>query len=154
MLLDDGRNAGAAVTDPDLHAVAEVFGRSSEGGLITIAIDLGLTLRRRVKAVGNQIQNHPCDFLGKHVDLTSVRIKGPLQGVAQTGTVSSVDEKKPFSINRMCSRLCHRLTQGSSASVQYSGSAELAQAFLRPTRSLRPSSRWSSHNPAMNRPSV
>ncbi len=80
LFLHVGRNADAAVTDPDLHAVAEVFGCGSKGGLITIAIDLGLTLRRRVKAVGNQIQNHPCDFLGKHVDLTSVGIKGPLQG--------------------------------------------------------------------------
>ena len=26
-----GRNAGAAITDPDLHAVAEVFGRGSQG---------------------------------------------------------------------------------------------------------------------------
>src|SRR5207249_3389081 len=80
LFLHRGRNASAAVTDPDLHAVAEIFGCGSEGGLITIAIDLGLTLRRRVEAVGNQVQKHPCDFLGKHVDLTSVGIKGPLQG--------------------------------------------------------------------------
>src|SRR5258707_490351 len=80
LFLHLGRNAGAAVTDPDLHSVAKGFGRGSKGGLITIAFDLGFTLSRRVKAVGNQVQNHPCDFLGKHVDLPSVGIKGPLQG--------------------------------------------------------------------------
>src|SRR5258708_38376645 len=80
LFLHLGRNASAVVTDPDLHAVAEVFGRSSEGRLITIAVGMAFTLRRRVEAVGNQVQKHPCDFLGKHVPLTSVGIKGPLQG--------------------------------------------------------------------------
>ena len=42
LFLHLGRNAAAAVTDPDLHAVAEVFGRGSKGGLITIAICLAL----------------------------------------------------------------------------------------------------------------
>jgi hypothetical protein len=41
----------------------------------------------------------------------------PLSGtVAQTGTVSSVDEEKRFPINRCAlgrAKLCHRLTQGS-----------------------------------------
>src|SRR6266404_1341186 len=32
LFLHFGRNAGAAVTDPDLHAVAEVFGCGSEAG--------------------------------------------------------------------------------------------------------------------------
>src|SRR6478752_359141 len=42
-----------------ISTLAEVFRRGSEGALITIAIDLDLTLRRRVKAVGNQVQKHP-----------------------------------------------------------------------------------------------
>ena len=67
-----------AVADPD-STLSPRFGCGGEGGLITIAIVLGPTLRRRVKAVGNQIQKHPGDFLGKHVDLTMFDC-GPLQG--------------------------------------------------------------------------
>src|SRR5260370_9341820 len=84
-----GRNAAAAVTDPDLHAVAEVFGCGSEGGLITIVVGLALTLRRSVETVGNQIQKHPCDFLRKHVNLTGVGIKGPLQGDVEAWLLGS-----------------------------------------------------------------
>src|SRR5258708_16083074 len=72
-----GRNAGAAVTDSDLHAGAKVFGRGSKGGLITVAVGLAGTLRRRVEAVGNQIQNRPCKFLGKHVHLTGLPLRAP-----------------------------------------------------------------------------
>src|SRR6476620_4628973 len=77
LFLHLGRNTSAVVMDPDLHAVAEVFGRGIKGWLIIIVVGLALTLRRSVETVGNQIQKHPCDFLGKHVNLTSVRIKGP-----------------------------------------------------------------------------
>src|SRR6476659_8742826 len=80
LFLHLGRNTSAVVMDPDLHAVAEVFGRGSKGGLITIAVCLAFTLRRRVEAVRDQVQKHSRDFLGKHVDLTSIRIKVPLQG--------------------------------------------------------------------------
>src|SRR5713101_5201227 len=79
LVLHFGRNAAAVVANPDLDAVTEVPGRGSKGGLITIAVGLAFTLRRRVEAVGNQIQKSPCNFLGKHVHLTGVRIKGPLQ---------------------------------------------------------------------------
>src|SRR5579863_9669057 len=80
LFLHLGRNAGATVANSDLHAVAEVSGRGSKRWLITIAVGPALTLGRRVEAVGNQVQEHPCDFLGKHIHLTGVRIKGPLQG--------------------------------------------------------------------------
>ena len=42
LLLHLGRNAGAVVADPDLHAVAEVFGRGSKGRLVVAAICLAL----------------------------------------------------------------------------------------------------------------
>src|SRR6202011_5730847 len=75
-----GSNTAAVVANPDLDAVTEVSGRGGKGRLTTIAVGLAFTLRRRVEAVGNQVQKHPCDFLGKHVHFTRVRIKGPLQG--------------------------------------------------------------------------
>ena len=53
-----------------------------------------------------------------------------LNRVAQAGTVSSVDEEKPFPINRMALgrvKLCYRLTQGSQAPVQHSRSAGLIE---------------------------
>src|SRR5258708_32136957 len=84
-----GRNAGAAVTDSDLHAGAKVFGRGSKGGLITVAAGLAGTLRRRVEAVGNQIQKRPCNLLGKRVHLTGVRIKGPLQSDVEAWLLGS-----------------------------------------------------------------
>ena len=40
------RDAGAVVPYPDLHAVTEVFGRCGQSGLISIAVRLGLPLRR------------------------------------------------------------------------------------------------------------
>ena len=54
----------------------------------------------------------------------------PSGTVAQAGTVSSVDEEKPFPINRMALgrvKLCYRLTQGSQAPVRHSRSAGLIE---------------------------
>src|SRR5258708_13168443 len=62
LFLHVGRNAGAAVTDPDLHAVAEVFGCGSKGGLITIPIALGLTLRPPAQSRWKSNSESPLSF--------------------------------------------------------------------------------------------
>src|SRR6516225_93903 len=48
---DLGRNAGAVVANPYLHAVAEVLGRGREGGLISLAVILLFALGRCIEAV-------------------------------------------------------------------------------------------------------
>ena len=77
LLLYLRRNADAVVANPDLHAVAEVFRRSSQSRLIAIAIALLFALRRRVEAVRDQVQERPCDLLREYIDLTGGRIKEP-----------------------------------------------------------------------------
>ena len=44
LFLHIGRNAGAVVADADFHAVAEVLGRGSQGGLVVAAIASALRL--------------------------------------------------------------------------------------------------------------
>ena len=67
-----GRNAGAVVSNPDLYAVAEVLRRAGEGGLIPFAIVLIFALGGRIEAVGDQVQEGPCDLLRVHIDLTGL----------------------------------------------------------------------------------
>ena len=72
------RNARAVVANPNLDFVAEILRRSRKSRLIAIAIVLLFALRRRVEAVGDQLQESPCDLLRENIDLTGGRIKGPL----------------------------------------------------------------------------
>ena len=80
LLLHLGRYAGAVVAYPDFDAVAEVLGRGSKRWLIVASICLGFALRGRVEAVGDQVEQRPCDLLREQIDLTGGRVKGPLQG--------------------------------------------------------------------------
>ena len=63
------RDAGAVVSDPDLHPVAEVLGRSRQSWFVAAISRLVLALGRCVEAIGDQIEQHPGDLLGEHVDL-------------------------------------------------------------------------------------
>ena len=56
-------NAGAVVADGDLDAIAEVARRGGDRRLVGAVRFALLALRRRVEAVGNQVQQHPCDLL-------------------------------------------------------------------------------------------
>src|SRR5215831_120714 len=60
LLPDFGRNAGAVVANRDLYAVAEILRRSGKSRLIAIAIVLLFALRRRIEAVGDEVQKCPC----------------------------------------------------------------------------------------------
>jgi hypothetical protein len=53
------RNTAAIVANPNLNVVAEVLGRGSENGFLTTPFLLRFALRRRVKAIRNQIQKRP-----------------------------------------------------------------------------------------------
>src|SRR5262249_17433765 len=73
------RNADAFVRDLFFDTVTQVFGCGGKSGLVIAAIGLCFALGRRVKAIGNQIQQTPCDVLREHVTLTRHGIKRPLQ---------------------------------------------------------------------------
>src|SRR5262249_61145947 len=68
----------AVVPNADLYAVAQVLRCGSEGWLIPFALVLIFALGRRIEAVGDQVQESPCDLLREYVDLTDVWIKGLL----------------------------------------------------------------------------
>ena len=63
LLFHIGRNAGAIIPNYDLYAVPEVLGGSRKSGLIVFAIILLFALGRRIEAVGDQVQESPCDLL-------------------------------------------------------------------------------------------
>src|SRR5215831_2623221 len=65
------RNPNTIVANPDLHAVAEAFGRGGDGRLKAIAAFLSLALGCRIEAIGDQVQEHPRNLLGINVDLAS-----------------------------------------------------------------------------------
>ena len=69
------RNPGAVVPNRDFHTVSEAACRDRKNRLIAIAIGLGFTLCRRIKAVQDQVQKYSRDVLRKHVGLASGRIK-------------------------------------------------------------------------------
>ena len=54
------------------------FVAASKRRLIAIAIVLLFALGRRIKAVGDQVQESPCDLLREDIDFAGGRIKGPL----------------------------------------------------------------------------
>src|SRR6516164_4932091 len=73
------RNANTIVANPDLHPIAEAFGRSRDRWLKSIAAFPRLALGRSIKAIGNQVEKHARDFLGKSLDLPSRRVERSLQ---------------------------------------------------------------------------
>ena len=75
LFFDLGRNAGAVVANPDLYAVAQIFGRGGERGLVIAAVFFRVALCRRIKAVGDEIQQHPGNLLRKQIDLSRGRIE-------------------------------------------------------------------------------
>src|SRR5215813_15300142 len=74
---DLGRHTCAVVAYPDLYAVAEVLRQGGEGGFIAFAVILLFAFGRRIEAVGDQVQESPCDLLREYIDLTGVRVQGP-----------------------------------------------------------------------------
>src|SRR5690348_4425406 len=74
-LLQFGRNAGAVVADSNFHAISEVLGRRSQGGLVIISIGFRLALGRCVEAVRDKVQQSPCDVLRKDIGCTSSGIQ-------------------------------------------------------------------------------
>ena len=73
------RDAGAVVPNPDFDTVPQVLGRGRKRWLVIATICLGSALGRRIKAIGNQIEQDPCDVLWEHVGFAGRGIKRPLQ---------------------------------------------------------------------------
>src|SRR5262249_12441416 len=65
----------AVISNPDFHLIAKASCRGHQGWFIAIAINLGPTLCRGIKAVRDQVQKHPRDILRKDVGLPSVRVE-------------------------------------------------------------------------------
>jgi len=68
------RNAGAIVADRYFDPIAEVFGGGCQDRFVA-AICLGRTLRRGIKAVGNEVEQGASNLLREDVSLASRRIK-------------------------------------------------------------------------------
>jgi hypothetical protein len=79
LLLDLGRYAGAVVADSYFHPVTEILGRGSERLLVVASIRFSLTLRRRIEAVRDQIQEYSRDPLRETVNFTCGRIQRTLE---------------------------------------------------------------------------
>src|SRR5262249_46421680 len=73
------RDANTVVANRDLHPITEAFGRSRDCRLKSIAAFPRLALGRGIKPIGNQVQKHTCDLLGKSLDLPSRGVERPLQ---------------------------------------------------------------------------
>ena len=67
LFLHFGRNPSAVVANSDLYAVAEVLRRGHKNRFIAIAIVLLFALGCRIEAVGDQVQESPCDLLRVHI---------------------------------------------------------------------------------------
>src|SRR3984893_15632732 len=74
------QNTRAGVVNSDFDAVTEVFSQASEGRFIVASVRFQFALRRRVKAVRDQVEQHARNLLRKHIDLTGGRIKELLKG--------------------------------------------------------------------------
>src|SRR5262245_6069151 len=75
LVLHLGWNSGAVVADPDFNLIAKAAGRGRKGWLVVVANCLRPALGRCIEAVGNQIEQNPCDVLGKHVGLAGGRVQ-------------------------------------------------------------------------------
>ena len=74
-----GRNPTAVVANPDFDAVAEIFRRRRERGLVAIGSILRLALCRSIEAIGNEIEEYPRDLLRKEISLAGRRVERALQ---------------------------------------------------------------------------
>src|SRR5262245_58871930 len=68
-------NTGAVIPNPDFHTIAKASCRCHQGWFIAIAISVGSTLCRRIKAVRDQVEKHPRDILRKYVGLPGVWVQ-------------------------------------------------------------------------------
>src|SRR5262245_12397623 len=84
-----GRNAGAVVANSNLHTIAKAFGRRSKGWLIAFATGLCFSPRRCIKAIGNQIEQDPCDVLWKDIGLAGVWVQRSFQSDVKALFLSS-----------------------------------------------------------------
>jgi hypothetical protein len=75
LLLYVRRNAGAVVANPDLYAVAKVLSGRRKSGLVAFAVILLFAFVRCIEAVGDQVQESPCDLLREYIDFTGGRTR-------------------------------------------------------------------------------
>jgi hypothetical protein len=62
------------------NPVTEALGCGSKRRLVIAPISFHFALRRGIEAVGDHVEQRPGDLLREQINLTSGRIKGPLQG--------------------------------------------------------------------------
>src|SRR5262245_50073646 len=72
------RDTGAVVANPNLHFVAEIPGGGKKHRLI-VALHFRAALSGGMEAIRDQVQQHTRDLLRIEVNLTGIRIKGPLK---------------------------------------------------------------------------
>jgi hypothetical protein len=82
-------NTGAVVADPDFHAVAKATRRGGKGWFIAIVTGLCFSLYRCIKAIGNQIEQDPCDVLWKDIGLAGVGVQRSFQSNVKALFLSS-----------------------------------------------------------------
>src|SRR5262245_22895337 len=68
-------DTGAVISNPYFHTIAKALCRGYQGWFIAIAISLGSTLCRRIKAVRDQVQKHSREILREYVGLPSSRVE-------------------------------------------------------------------------------
>src|SRR4029453_5067250 len=73
-------DTGAVVPNLDFNTIPKASCRGHQGWFITIAIGLGFAFCCRIKAVRDQVQQHPRNILRKYVGLPSGRVEWPLHG--------------------------------------------------------------------------
>ena len=67
------RNPRTVIADADLHPVTEIFRRRRKLGDVAVVSRLRFAFGRRVEAVRDKVEQNPCDFLRKDVDLATPR---------------------------------------------------------------------------------
>ena len=65
---------------------------------MAITLCLPPALRRRIKAIGDQVEQRTCNLLREDIDLASGRIKRPLQGYIAAFLLGS----RPVSVSAAC----------------------------------------------------
>ena len=68
-------DAGAIVADGYFDTVPKVLGRRQQAWFVIATIRSRPALGRCVKAIGNQIEQDPCDVLWEDISCTGGRIK-------------------------------------------------------------------------------
>src|SRR5215475_2611064 len=70
-----GRNPPTVIPNPDFHTISKASCRGHKRWFIAIAFSLGFTLGRRVKSVGDQIEQNPRDVLREDTFYGSTKAK-------------------------------------------------------------------------------